>query len=77
MKLTPTDLTAIAAALVGVIYAYRNDDPRAWDAIKAWWSRTVGAWCAKRRTVIRVGRPDEHSAGILSSRRDINTGNWT
>ena len=78
MTLDTTDLTRIAAIVLGVIVLGMIDDPRMGNWIKAQWSNTVGAWFAKRRSVIRVsGRPDEYIRGIPTSRRDINTGSWT
>lgn len=87
MTLTPTDLTEIALIVVAVIVLAHRDDPRMGEWIKTHWSGTVGAWFARRRVVgpmtarrhskIRVGAPDEHSTGIMVSRRDINTGSWT
>lgn len=77
MDLTPTDLTKIGALLIFVLVLGSRDDPRAWNWVKAQWSSTAGAWFAKRRMRIRVGAPDEHSTGIMVSRRDINTGSWT
>lgn len=87
MNLTPTQMTAIATlTLAAMAMAYR-DDPRVGKWIRETWANTVGAWCARRRQVgrfcekrwarIRVGAPDEHSKGIMSARRDINTGVWS
>lgn len=77
MNLTPTDVTALAILLLATIVLAGRDDTRAWNWVKAQWSRTVGAWCARRRMRIRVPAPDEHSAGIMVARRDVNIGNWT
>lgn len=54
------------------------------EQIKAWWGATIGVWFARRRMVssftgrrysrIRVGSPDEHSRGLMTSRRDMTTG---
>jgi len=77
MKFTPTDLTVIATFVLAAIVMALRDDPRALHWLKAQWSKNVGAWFASRRLRIRVPPPDEHSAGIMVARRDINTGNWT
>jgi hypothetical protein len=77
LKLTPTDWAALATFVLAAIFLASRDDPRAWRWLAAQWRRTVGAWCKRRRSVIRVPRPDEHSPGIMVARRDINTGVWT
>lgn len=77
MTLTTSDWTALTILLLAAIVLGSRDDPRAWRWLKAQWSRTVGAWCARRRGVIRVPKPDEHSAGIMVARRDVNTGCWS
>jgi len=77
MNLTPTDLALLATLVLATIAMALRDDPRALHWLKAQWSKTVGAWFARRRTVIRVPAPDEHSAGIMVARRDVNTGSWT
>lgn len=77
MKFTPTDFALIATLVLAVIAMANRDDPRAWNWLKEQWSKTVGAWCARRRMRIRVPAPDEHSAGIMVTRRDINTGVWS
>ena len=66
MKLTPNDLALIATVVVVCIWVAVQDDPR--------WVRFVRRWRNRNK---RVPAPDEHSAGIMTSRRDINTGNWT
>lgn len=87
MTLTPTDMTKIATAVLAVIVLASLDDPRAWSWVKTQWSKTVGAFFARRRmvasfakkrqAVIRVGKPDSHSPGIMVARRDVNTGVWS
>lgn len=51
------------------------------------WRENVGARFARRRMVsafnsrrykpVRIGKPDEHSKGIMVMRRDVSTGWWT
>lgn len=65
----------LGACLLVVTLAYMAYLER--DQIKAAWRATVGAWFARRRMYPRIERPDEHSRGIMVSRRDINTGAWT
>jgi hypothetical protein len=87
VKLPPADLTVAALFVLSSIALATLDDPRWLRQLKALWSDTVGAWFARRRIVgdfnkkprarIVVGRPDEHSRGIMSARRDINTGVWS
>lgn len=81
MNLSPNTMTVIAVVLLGVIFFWHRDDPRAGNWVKAQWSATVGAWFAKRRRVSSFGskpftriRIDEPSQ---QCRRDINTGSWT
>ena len=87
MTLTPTGWTILATIGLATLVMAGMDDVRVIRWLRETWSSTVGAWCARRRHVgrfcdkrrarIRVGAPDEHSAGIMSSRRDINTGVWS
>lgn len=78
MIVTPSAWAVLVTMVLVMIYVAHRDDPRFFNWLKAQWSNTVGAWFAKRRMRIRVeGAPDEHSPGIMVSRRDINTGNWT
>ena len=84
MTLTPSSLAAIAVVVLASIVMACLDDPRALRCLKVQWSNTVGAWFASRRTVasfnsrqhkpVRVGKPDEHSAGFMVARRDTTTG---
>lgn len=79
--LTPTDLAILGAFVFAAIVIACWDDPR-WarlirSKLSSTWRRTIGAWFARRRQRIRVGAPDNHSPGIMVSRRDINTGSWT
>lgn len=73
-------------AIIGIVLAAWDD--RRWIGwIREGWAATAGAWFAQRRIVsglnkprvarIRIGAPDEHSAGIMVARRDINVGWWT
>lgn len=87
MTLTPTDLAKLAGIVIFAIIMAYQDDPRVGAWIRKTWSSTVGAWFARRRVVgrfterrrarIRVGAPDEHSAGIMATRRDVNCGSWS
>lgn len=77
MTLDTTDLMYLGLLVVCTIVLVTRDDPRWWHAVKRAWRDSVGAWCARRRSIIRLGKPEEHSAGIMASRRDINTGTWT
>lgn len=82
MKLTPSDLAAIATIIVMVAVMACKDDPRAWKWVKAQWSKTVGAWCARRRTVssFTASRPTRYRVNAAPSehcQRGLNTGNWT
>lgn len=82
MNLTPTDLATIAGLVVMVIFMAHRDDPRAWEWIKAQWSRTVGAWCARRRMVspFTARKPTRFRVSHAPSeqcQRHLNTGNWT
>lgn len=87
MTLTATGWTILSIMVLSAIVLAAMDDTRAVQWIRETWSNTVGAWFASRRLVpkfgekrrarIRVGAPDEHSAGIMAARRDINTGVWS
>lgn len=87
MTLTPTGWAILVTVVVSAIVMAYRDDPRIGQWIREVWSNTVGAWfaqrrlvgsfCEKRRARIRVGEPDQHSAGIMATRRDINTGVWS
>jgi hypothetical protein len=82
MKLTPNDFAILATLVLAVIVMAHRDDPRAWEWIKAQWSRTVGAWFAKRRTVssFTASRPTRFRVNCAPSghcQRHLNTGNWT
>lgn len=58
-----------------------------WIQIRHVWRTNVGAWFARRRYVSgflvrrvrlhRIARPDEHSRGVMVTRRDINIGWWS
>lgn len=84
MTLTPTGCAILVIVTVSAIVMAYRDDPRAGEWIREIWADTVGAWFARRRQVgrfcdkrharIRVGAPDEHSAGIMTARRDTTTG---
>lgn len=87
MTLTAIGWTILATIVLATIVMAGMDDVRVIRWLRETWSSTVGAWftrrrlvgrfCDKRHARIRVGEPDEHSAGIMSSRRDINTGVWS
>ncbi len=77
MTLNPTDWAALATLTLAVLVMANRDDPRWSRWLRRKWSNTVGAWFARRRMRIRVPAPDEHSPGIMSARRDINTGCWS
>lgn len=87
MTLTATGWTILVTLVLATLVMAGMDDARVGRWIRETWSSTVGTWCARRRQVgrfcekrwarIRVGAPDEHSKGIMSTRRDINTGVWS
>ena len=87
MNLNPSGWASLVVMVLAAIYLGHLDDPRMWNWIKELWSNTVGAWFTRRRLVgsftdrrvklHRIGKPDEHSKGIMTHRRDVNAGWWS
>ena len=67
MNLTPNDLAVAGVVTAVMIWIAARDDMR--------WIRWIRRWNYRRKHVLPP--PDEHSPGIMASRRDVNVGNWT